>query len=743
MNRLCANADPRSAHLRRWIHGVSVIAMAASLAAPTTLWAQASSEAEADEDASMEEMLITARRREEGLQEVPITVSALDDEFLEQFDLRRATELQDYIPNLTINTGFGTSNPQIFIRGVGSGNFNDNAQATVGVYLDDVFLSAQAGKLLQMFDLESVQALKGPQGTLFGRNNTGGALLFTPRKPDGTFNGYVRGTAGRFGQADIEAAVGFPIAEGLSMRISAQRNSRNGYGDLINFENGDVIDDLGEIDETAARAILRYEREKFSVEINASIADADNDRLVGRNLPVPGPGDALGFIPRDPDDVFQNSANYPNTDEARTAGMFLTANYEFPIATFTSISAYWAADRSIRLDVDHSPNNLLHLTRNVDSEQFSQEFRLASNTNGRFDWIVGLFYLTENMDIDNRFAFFSGPDPTIVQDYNNDTDTGAAFAELIWRATDRLSFTVGGRITYDNRDFDIVLDPAFGGDVEAFEESWTEPSWRFIADYQLTDDVLIFISANHSFQGGGFNGGAFSIVEVGDGFDPEFITAFEGGAKTTWFDGRLTANAAGFYYDYDDIQVFTLDSGLAADNIANVVQTITNAEGARIFGLDLDLTAQVTDHFEVGFGLGLLDSEYQDLVLLGEGGTLASGDGNQLINAPTVDLVVNAQYARECDWGAFMIAGNYSYRSRRYLDITERELTSGDPYGLLNGRLSFFVLDDQLEFGAWAKNVLDEEYLTYQGDVTTGFGFIEELYGLPRTYGVDVTYRWG
>lgn len=716
-------------------------------AAPAFAQTAAQPAAEQGEGEAMERIVVTARRRDEDLQDVPIAIAAIDGGTLDKFDLRRSNELQDVVPNLTINTAFGSSNPQIFLRGVGSGNFNDNAQATVGVYLDDVFLSAQAGKLIQMFDLESVQILKGPQGTLFGRNNTGGALLFTPRKPDGSFDGYLRGTVGRFNQADVEGAVSFPIVEGLSGRVAVQRNTRGGYGDLIDPADGRVLDDIGAIDETAARAIFRFERGPLDVEANVSFANADNDRPVGRSLPNPGPGDALGFIPRDLDNVFQNSANFPNTDESNTRGAFLTVNYDLPFATLTSISALWTADRLVGLDVDHSPNNLVHLTRDVDSEQVSQEIRLASNGEGALDWVVGAFYLTENMDIVNRFALFSGPEPTLFQDYTNDTDTAAVFAEVIWRATDRLSFTVGGRGTYDERTFDIIIDPAldptFGGERFAFEDDWTEPSWRVIADYAATDDVLLYASVSNSFQGGGFNGGAFSLPEVGDGFEPEFITAYEVGAKTAWADGRVIANVAGFYYDYNDIQVFTLDSGVGAGNEFNVLQTITNAEGARLFGLDLDLTAQVTDDFMVNFGLGLVDSEYQGLVLLDEDGNIASGDGNQLINAPVADLSVTAEYSRPVKWGEAFLLTNYSYRTRRYLDITERELTSADPYGLLNGRLGLVTAGGAIEIAAWAKNITDAEYLNFQGDITTGFGLIEELYGLPRTYGIDLIYRFG
>ena len=209
--------------------GHSLAATPASAQAQTAGVEAASSE--------IEVIVVTARKREESLQDVPIAVSTVSGEQMLETHITRATEIQNYIPNLTINGAFGVVNPQIFIRGVGNNDFNDNAGATVGVYQDEVYLSAPAGKLVQTYDLESVQVLRGPQGTLFGRNNTAGAIAFTSTRPDGNFEGYVRATLGNFERMDFEGAMSFPISESLSGRVAVQRNTRAGYADNLD-ENG-------------------------------------------------------------------------------------------------------------------------------------------------------------------------------------------------------------------------------------------------------------------------------------------------------------------------------------------------------------------------------------------------------------------------------------------------------------------------------------------------------------------------
>ena len=709
--------------------------------APTPSWAQTPGAGVEAASSSIEVIVVTARKREESLQDVPIAVSTVSGEQMLETHITRATEIQNYVPNLTINGAFGVVNPQIFIRGVGNNDFNDNAGATVGVYQDEVYLSAPAGKLVQTYDLESVQVLRGPQGTLFGRNNTAGAITFTSARPDGEFEGYVRATLGNFERMDFEGAMSFPISEGLSGRVALQRNTREGYADSLDA-SGAVREEIGDIEELAGRMLLRWQRENLDVVLNVNFSDADNDRLPGKSFGInPDGTDFGGFVNPDPGDIRQNSANYKEIEQVETRGAILNASYELSDFTVSSITAYYNAERYVTLDVDKSPNNLLHIIRAPESRQFSQELRITSNGDKAVDWIGGLYYLREDLRVDTLFAFGGPPEPFFPQLYNSDTETYAAYAEVIYSLNDRLSFTGGARYTVDERYFDIIVGGGAAIPFTQFENEWKEWGWRGILDYKFSDGAMIYGSVSRSFQGGGYNGGSFTLAEVGEGFDPEFLLAYEVGAKLSFASGRLTANLAAFYYDYTDPQVFTLDGGQAGGASAGFVSTIVNADSATVKGAEIELVARPTDSLTLNAGIGLLDTAYGELVLPGPNNTIISGEGNELIGAPDVDLSFGFTQLFPVRYGEYSLSADYNYRSRRYFDITQREIMSGAGYGLINARCAF-AAPNGWRFGVWGKNLTDEEYVTFKADLSTFGGFIENFYDAPRTYGVDFTYRF-
>jgi iron complex outermembrane receptor protein len=724
--------------MRNYALWLSATALALSWSSVAIAQTSAAPAAESEEEI----IVVTARKREESLQDVPIAVSAITGEQLLESHVTRATEIQNYIPNLTINGAFGVVNPQIFIRGVGNNDFNDNAGATVGVYQDEVYLSAPAGKLVQTFDLQSAQVLRGPQGTLFGRNNTAGAITFTSRRPDGELEGYARATAGNFDRMDMEGAVSFPISEHLSGRLAVQRNTRSGYADNLD-ENGDFRERIGDIDELAGRLLLRWRQDNFDAVLNLNFSNADNDRLPSKSFGInPDGTDGGGFINPDPGNIRENSSNYHEVEQAETRGAFLTASYAFPDFTISSITAYYNAQRHVTLDVDKSPNNLLHIIREPESQQYSQELRITSNGDTALDWIAGLYYLREDLAVDTLFAFGGPREPFFPQVYNSDTETYAAYAEFIYSLTERLSFTGGARYTVDERDFDIIVGGGAAVPFTEFQNEWNEWAWRGILDYKLTDNAMIYASASRSFQGGGYNGGSFTLEEVGVGFDPEFLLAYEAGAKLSLAQGRLVANMAAFYYDYTDPQVFTLDGGQAGGSAAGFVSTIVNADSATVQGFELELVAHPTDLLSINASIGLLDTSYGELVLPGPGNTIISGDGNRLIGAPDVDLAVGFTQIFPLSSGEMSLSADYNYRSRRYFDITQRDAMSGDGYGLLNGRIAY-TAPNGVQIGLWGKNLSDEEYVTFKADLSTFGGFIENFYDSPRTFGVDLTYRFG
>ena len=690
----------------------------------------------ANAKADIEEIVVTARRRQESEQRIPITVDVLGGEKLSALGIQRLSDLQYYVPNLTINSGFGASNPQIAIRGVGNSDYNDNAQATVGTYVDDVYISAPAGKTLQTYDLESVQVFKGPQGTLFGRNNTSGAILFTSRKPDGGFGGYLKAGVENFGTKAAEGATQFPISNDLSARFAGKVRFSDGYGSLVD-PTGRDLRKLGAIEEYAGRMTFRYKSGDLDANLILSATRAYDDRPPFVEQPSPGVADAGGFTPLDLNNKYQNQNNYVEIEKVKTQGDILNLQYSFSEMTLSSVSAFWHGHRFITIDVDHSPNNLLHISRDANSNQFSQELRLASSENHAVRWLGGAYFLRETLNVNNLFGIFSAAaEPNLPSHYENDTHSAALFTEIIWKIAERYSLTLGARETYDKRDFSYL----FGASAD-FSPHWVKPSWRAILDYRATDDAMLYASISHSFQGGGFNGGAFTLAELGNGFRPEYLTAYEIGAKTQWFKRRLTINAATFYYDYKDPQVFALDAGLASSK-SEFVSTITNAKSAKVTGLDLDVRARLTDRLGVNIGVGLIDSSYHGLELSGINNSIVSGDGNPLVDAPKLSAVAGADYTIPVSFGTITVHGDVNYKSRRYFDITKRLVNSGDPYGVANARVDLRSTGGHLDFAIYGHNLADKRYLLYTGDLTTVFGFYEQQWGAPRSYGAELSYRW-
>lgn len=711
-------------------------------AAPTALAQATDNATPSAEVTKLEEVVVEARRRRENLQDVPISITALSAEDMETFHLGNSTELQNHVPNLTINGAFGATNPQIFIRGVGNNDYNDNAGATVGVYLDGVFLNAPAGKLLQMFDLESVQVLRGPQGTLFGKNNTAGAISFDSVKPGKVMAGQASMTIGNYGQRDLEAALTLPISEQLSSRVAVNTRNSSGWGETHDTQDRS-LGKIGGIDEFAGRVQLQWQpSESTDVLLNLNYSETNDDRLPGRAIGANTDGsNDVGWI-NPGNDIRVNYSNFKEVERVKTDGAFLTIDHDFGAVTLTSISALWDSQRHVTLDVDKSALNTVHISRNPEARQYSEEIRLSSNAQSWFQWVAGALYFKETLDVANLWDFGGVVDPrdaNIPQFYSNDSVTKAVFAESIIELGGMFSLTVGGRYSIDDRDF--AMDFAtFGIIDESRSRRDKNFSGRMILDQKFTDNFSVYYSISSGFQGGGYNGGAFAVADIGNGYSPEKLLAYEIGWKSQLLNDRLQFNGATFYYNYRDIQVFSL----AATSTGGLSQTIANSSKGRLFGLDAEVKALVTDRLSVGVGLGLLDSKYLDrtLGLYGHQGEFFPGYGNSFISAPKLNLNLSSDYLISLEDWEIKLHGDYDFRSKRDFDITARPRVSGGSYGLLNARAAIGPSDGSWDIALWGKNLLDKEYVSFVADLSGTAGFYETYYGAPRQYGAQFTVRY-
>jgi iron complex outermembrane receptor protein len=729
---------------------------------------------------------VTAERREASQQDVPVTVTSVDARMLTEGDYRTSEDLAQQVPGLQIKSSFSASNPTIFIRGVGINDFNPANSGAIGVMIDDMFYNSTTGQLFQLFDLDRVEVLKGPQGTLYGRNTTGGVLSVHTKKPGFEQGGYINATAGRFNQLDLEGAVTLPVSDKLAFRISGVSNTRDGTRDIsfpdgtsakkndVDFKAGRLqmlleptsnLSILGKLEYGKSSATSRsYESQGLINFATGEYGLTDyNGVCGGRGAAVCA--DAFGYTDdADPYSGAENLKDTPEEVEAFTAS--LQVEWDLGNWALTSVTGYLDTDREAILEVDASPNRLVEEYIKDGSEQFSQELRLASEWDGPMSLILGAFYLQDELNGQDSFEILADANPTpdapyfdavnfILRTdrfYTQKTDTFALFAQSDYELTDRLTATLGARFTWEERTLDHV---AYAGPVNAvpldgdmpvyatlldtsfFETdklSFEEPTFRAALSYDVSDDVMFFGSVSRGFKSGGFNTGATSDPIEASVVDPEKLMAYEAGIKSEWFDRTLRANAAAFYYDYSDLQVFGLAPG------AVPTQTLFNAKEAEIKGFEFDVTSVPLAGLELALAATYLDAEYTDFVTpIGQ-----AFSGNTMVAAPEWSLVGRGRYETGPIWGdlGLVASADASYTGDQYFDTQNTDRIGQNAYWIANARLALQPDDARWELAAFVKNMTDEEYLVDAFDVAD-FGFDELVYGDPRTYGVSLTYRFG
>lgn len=729
---------------------------------------------------------VTAERRTASQQDVPVTVTSIGEDMLSEGDYRNTEDLSQQVPGLQIKSSFSASNPTIFIRGVGINDFNPANSGAIGVMVDDMFYNSTTGQLFQLFDLDRIEVLKGPQGTLYGRNTTGGVLSIHTKKPDFEQGGYVSATYGRFNQLDFEGAVTLPVNDKLAFRLSGVSNTRDGTREIA-FPDGTKAD-KNTVDFQAARIQMLYEPTiDLSIlgkveygKSNATSRSYESQGLInystgafgltdydgvcgGRGAAICA--DAFGYT--DDQDPYSGAENLKHTPEEVSA---FTANlqveWDLGDWNLTSVTGYLDTSREAILEVDASPFRLIEEYIDDGSEQFSQELRLASDWDGPLNLIMGAFYLQDELTGQDSFELLADASPTpgvpyfdavnyILRTdrfYTQKTDTFAVFAQSDYELTDRLTATLGARFTWEERKLDhvayagpvdaaaldgdmpvyaMLLDTSdFGTDSLTFEE----PTFRGALSYDVSDDVMVFGSISRGFKSGGFNTGATSDPIEASIVEPEKLTAYEVGIKSEWFDRTLRANAAAFYYDYTDLQVFGLAPG------AVPTQTLFNADEAEIKGFEFDITSAPVTGLQLTFAGTYLDTEYSKFVTpIGQ-----DFSGNTMVASPEWSLVARGRYETGPIWGdlGLVASADASYTGDQYFDTQNTKRLGQDAYWIANARVAIVPESQRWELATFVKNLTDEEYVVDAFDVSD-FGFDELVYGDPQTYGISLTYRFG
>ena len=714
----------------------------------------------------LDTVVITARKREENLQDTPISVSAYSADGLDKRGATNISEIDTFTPNLQFNQAASNSGDRsaasIYIRGVGQSDFVPTTDPGVGVYLDGVYIARSVGSALDIMDIERVEVLRGPQGTLFGRNTIGGAISVTSRKPGDELSGSLSASYGRFQTYTVKGQVDIPIADNLSSSISILRKGSDGYIDRPNL--GDTS---GEDNRWAGRAALRWEptdRLEFNLAIDGTrlretaccgeLIEVFEDSLnVGfHNGAIAGgdPASPLFFSDADiPDGEFVDltTRNFPA--ELDLWGISLTTDYEISDnINFKSITAFRDFEAINGRDADHSPLQINETPNILENQQFSQELQLQGAAFAdQLNWILGLYYFDEDgFNQDNvRFAIIEA-----ISGGFTESKSYAAFAQTTYNITDRLSVTGGLRWTRDEKEFTPraflvenfagVPNPLDNGNPippgfpltpsDTVEQSQEEVTPYANISFEMIDGLLTYASYSEGYKSGGFVQRNFPPRADVPIFQPEFVEVWEVGAKFESADGRLRLNAALFNTDYTDLQIQVFDG------IAPVTQ---NAAAARIRGAELEAKWAPIDGLLVEAGVGYLDAQYTEVDPFATEVSLSS----QLIETPEWSSSLGVAYTIETnDWGAFTPRIDWAYQSETFKDARNTDALFQPGFHVLNASLRYESPDDLWSAAIIGRNITDERYLQSGFADAVVQGVAEGTYGRPAEWEIMITRKF-
>ncbi len=702
---------------------------------------------ESADQGGLEEIIVTARRQEERLQDAPISVTAFTAAGMERLGIDNVADVARRTPGLQYGNFGDVKLSPTSLRGIIGSSGSAGSDPAVGYYVDEVFVGQGAGANLDLYDIARVEVLRGPQGTLFGRNTVGGVISLTTQRPSEEFEASAQATYGNYDYSRIGASISGPLGDRARAGLSAVFTSRDGTSD--NVVLGRDVNTLGSY---SIRAALDLDiGDHSSLQLNADYRGVDEEPLVFETLRynnamlLPILLDAYSLDRNtDPYDrvVYTDDVNTEQLDAWGLSARFAT---RIGGVDLTNITSYRTHDYYSRVDTDRSA---LRIAYDGDPEEIwraSEELRLNWNT-GPFAWLAGVYYYVQDgtnqsfIEIGADLAdLFGDPGLTGVlagSDAQMTTTSAAAFGSVTWTATDRFDITLGGRYVRDDKEIDYVQSDPLGilggsGAIQG-DDSWTQFTPSINLRYRLQPDVLTYLTVSQGFKSGGFNdalGDANGIA-----FGPETVTNYEFGLKSELFDRRLIANLAVFYMDWTDIQI-------AQDNPVTPVfdPIILNAGAAHSQGIELEVQAAPTDHLLLGANLSLLEAEFDE-------GTLPSGQALRRIpQAPEYTAALNAEYTWPvASWGELSLSGEYIMRGESFLTLDNIDDGRVDPYQLMNLRLTLANPDQGWRLTLWGENITDETYKTRMFDLSgqdlVGQRFI--VLGDPSTYGLELRVRY-
>lgn len=736
-------------------------------------------------DRQLDVVYVTAQRREEKLSDVPISISALSEAQIERAQVRTVTDLSTVVPNIQINETIGnTYGPLISIRGISpSADTSLARDQPVGIYIDGVPVSKSTGAAFDTVDLERVEVLRGPQGTLYGKNTIGGAINLITQKPSGEFGGSALFGAGSYGALNSRVSVDLPETAGFSAKLALINRQEDGY-----YRNDALASNYGEEKVWAGRVDILWEpTDNFSALYAFDKSDSNGTPAQLALTEVTGVG-PVAFIngllaPYVVDGRTRTtSANSAYNSDFETSGHALTLEWQpgWGDLTLKSITARRTAYTNSQSDFDGSPIDLIRFTLINDYEQFTQEFQ-AIGTAGAFDYTFGLFYLDDEYDSYNpRWNFqFGGNDVFDISDRSGGSQSQAAYGQVAWKPAafeDRLKLSVGARYSREEKEavelflanstyaaaptsptsgvFERDADgnpvtrsgepasgarPGAGGigytDLIPLENDgvWSRFDPEFNVLYKFTDDFSVYGRVATGFKSGGINDTAATNSAFLTAYDPEKLVSYEAGFKFATPDRVWQTSGAVYHSDYTDFQAGVFVPELVTTNIIN-------AGEAKLTGFELEGAVQPLDNLSLNFGLGYVDARYSEFIL--PDGTDVT-DTYVIPRSPEWNYRIGAMHEHDLGFGTLETSANYSWRSDQATTISNDPLSELPAYGLLSARIALTDIQlsngTTLEVAAWGKNLTDEEYLVSAINLSI---LTVSQFGDPRTFGADLRIRF-
>jgi len=769
----------------------------------------------------VEEMIVTGSATDEVLTQATISVAEFDSEDLLAMGATDVAGLAEFTPNLEIKSAFASSNPTIFIRGVGLDDSRANASSSVAILYDDVYMNSPAGQLAQMFDTEKVDVLRGPQGTFYGRNASAGAIRILSNKPSGELGGYVRGTYGRYNHREVEAMLESPIIpDTLAIRTAGRFMQRDGYlsnrcadswsrtrrNSRLTGCEPNVIrqgpepeEKLNDVDNWAARGILRLtplsdsEDTEFLVNVHGSQSRSLSTQfqVIGTGGTPELPRTATNYVDSDTCTqvnvivgrrVCAAARNRPEQGDPYKGAYFRTPKEKLDLFginlkasstigqfTIKSISAYEWHDREAELNLDASPSTRLEPLFTDKAYQLTQDLEIGWTNDRGVTATVGSFFLYERLKVFN--IFFGGSPFSPLQDQTQRTRYIGVFGHTRWEMSEDFSIEGGLRFNNERKTFSILSSTWNGNtgnkvptndlnDSEDADE--TRITGELTIDYTPTESISFYGKYTRGFKGPHFNGAAVRSVEaIIEPADPETVDAFEVGLKSRWFADTISLDAAAFYYNYKDQQVFQ-NRSITADVVVN---ELINANDTRVAGVEASFSS--TDIVPLlpfisapglrsSFSFAYLYTEYTNFVNIDTKlftdpsnpvpiavAEVSDFSGNQLVSAPEFSFSGDISYAWAIgSLGTLTPRLDYSWRSKVYF-TPDNQAKLGDRSRLLvNARLTWLLADGQLELAGWVRNLTDNVYRVTALDLEGVLEQINYAMSEPRTYGITGTVRF-